>query len=183
MFAFGPSLSRGHAVFRGVLAVALGVLCLIWPGVTIGVIVALFAIYCFADAITEVVNVFRSSDTAGQRVLMVVMALIDLAAGVVAVAYPGITAGALVIVIGIWAIFGGFTEIAAAWQLPGSGTGWLAVGGLLSIVLGILLIAWPGIGAVSVALVFGIYLLAYGVTLLGSAIVTPSGENVGDALA
>jgi len=113
---------------------------------------------------------------------MVVMSLIDVAAGVVAVSYPGITAGVLVIIVGIWAIFGGFMELTAAWSFSGSGTGWFAVGGLLSVAAGILLVAWPGIGAYSLALVFGIYLLVYGLTLLGAAIVTPGGESV-DALA
>ena len=183
MFAFGLSLSRGHAALRGLLAVALGAVCVIWPGITIGVVVALFAIYCFADAITQVVHLFRSDDTAGRRVLMVVMALIDVAAGVVAVSYPGITAGVLVIVVGIWAIFGGIIELTAAWQLSGSGTGWLALSGTLSVAAGILLVAWPGIGAFSLALVLGIYLLVYGTTLLGASAVTPRGESVSDALA
>ncbi len=183
MFAFGPSISRGHAALRGSLAVALGIACVIWPGITIGVLVALFAIYCFADAIAEVVNLFRSDDTAGQRVLMVVMAVIDLAAGVVAILVPGITAAVLVIVIGIWAVFGGFMEMAAAWQWSERGSGWLAVGGVLSVAVGILLIVWPGIGAVSLALVLGIYLIAYGATLLASAVMTPKGREVSDAFA
>jgi uncharacterized membrane protein HdeD (DUF308 family) len=182
MSAFGLSLSRGRAALRGLLAVALGLVCVIWPGITIGVVVALFAIYCFADAITQIVDLFSSGDTAGRRVLMVVLALIDVAAGVVAISYPGITAGVLVIVVGIWAIFGGILELTAAWRLP-SGTGWFALGGLLSVTAGILLVAWPGIGAFSLALVLGIYLVVYGVTLLGAAAITPSGETVGDALA
>jgi len=180
MFAFDTSLPRGHAAFRGVLAAALGAVCVVWPGVTIGVVVALFAIYCFADAIMQVAHLFRSDDTGGQRVLMVVFALIDVAAGVVAVSYPGITAGVLVIVIGIWAIIGGVIEITAAWG--GAGSGWLAVGGVLSVLAGIVLIVWPGIGAFSLALVFGIYLLVYGITLLAAAVATPSGETV-DAVA
>jgi len=182
MFDFGPSLSRGHAAVSGMLAVALGAVCVIWPGITVGVVVALFAIFCFADAITRVAHVFRSGEAGGRRVMMVVLSLVDVAAGVVAISYPGITAGVLVIVIGIWAISAGFLELAAAWELPGSGSGWLAVGGVLSVAAGVLLIAWPGIGAVSLALVFGIYLLAYGVTLLVAAAVTPGGERV-DALA
>jgi len=176
MFSF--RISRGHAAFRGLLAIVLGLACAIWPGITIGVVVALFAIYCFADAIIQVVRLFAADDTAGQRALMVVMALIDIGAGVVAVAYPGITAGVLVIVIGVWAIFGGLTEIAAAWGLPGSGSGWLAFSGVLSVAAGVVLIIWPAIGAVSLALVFGIYLIVYGVTLTTSAIVTPSGQEV-----
>jgi len=181
MFGFG--ISRGHAAFRGLVAIALGIACVIWPGITIGVVVALFAIYCFVDAGTEVVRLFAADESSGQRVLMVAMAVIDIGAGVVAVAYPGITAGALVIIIGIWAIFAGFAEMAGAWSLSLSGSGWLALGGVLSVAAGVLLIVWPGIGAYSMALVFGIYLMVYGVTLLGSAIATPAGQEVGGALA
>ena len=77
--------------------------------------------------------------------------------------YPGITAEVLAIVVGIWAVFGGAVELAGAWT---GRSGWLAVGGLLTVAVGIVLIVWPSIGAVSLALVFGIYLLAYGITLL-----------------
>lgn len=181
MFALG-TLSRGHAALRGLLAVALGAACVIWPGITIGVMVALFAVYCFADAILAVVHVFGSGEAAGRRVLMALLAVIDVAAGVVAISYPGITAGALVVIVGIWAIFGGFFEMTAAWSLAGSGGGWLAFGGILSVVTGVVLVAWPGIGAYSLALVFGIYLLAFGVTMIVSAITAPEGESV-DAFA
>lgn len=181
MFAFG-TLSRGHAAVRGVLAIVLGAACVIWPGITIGVMVALFAVYCFADAIVEIVHLFSSGEPAGRRLLLVLLAVIDVAAGVVAVSYPGITAGVLVVVIGIWAMFAGVFEMTAAWSLSGSGGAWLAFAGILSAGAGILLVAWPGIGAYSLALVFGIYLLALGVTLVASAIATPEGESV-DAFA
>jgi uncharacterized membrane protein HdeD (DUF308 family) len=161
------------------VAAALGIACLVWPGITIGVAVALFAIYCFADAITQLVRLFRADDTTGQRVVMILLGLLDVAAGLVAIAYPGITAGALVLVIGIWAIVGGGAELAAAWSLGGPGSGWSTVAGLLSIIAGVLLIVWPGIGAVSLAVVFGVYLLAYGFTILISATVAPSGSEVG----
>jgi uncharacterized membrane protein HdeD (DUF308 family) len=51
-------------------------------------------------------------------------------------------------------------------------------GGILSILAGGTLIAWPGVGAVTLAILFGAYLLAYGVTLLVSAIATGHGEPV-----
>jgi uncharacterized membrane protein HdeD (DUF308 family) len=179
MLAFGPPISRGSAAFRGLLAAAVGLACVIWPGITIGVVVALFAIYSFVDAGVLLVRLFNAGDTAGQRVLMVVVAFIDVAAGLVAIVYPGITAAVLVIVIGVWAIFGGLVELAAAWQLSVPGSGWLAFGGVLSVTAGIVLVVWPAIGAFSLALVFGVYLIAYGVALLASAIATPVGRDVG----
>ena len=46
MFSFTEPLSRGHAALRGVLALALGVVFLIWPGITIGTALVLFAVWC-----------------------------------------------------------------------------------------------------------------------------------------
>jgi uncharacterized membrane protein HdeD (DUF308 family) len=158
--------SRGHLAFLGVLAAALGVAVIVWPNVTVGVAVALFAIYAFVNAIGQLVAMFTVERSVGRDILRLVMALIDVAAGIVAVVYPGITAEVLAIVVGLWAIFGGSVELAGAWT---GRSGWLAVGGLLTVAVGVVLIVWPSIGAISLALVFGIYLLAYGITLLVSA--------------
>ena len=123
----------------------------------------MFAIYAFLNAIGQLVAMFTVERSVGRDILRLVMAVIDVAAGLVAVVYPGITAEVLAIVVGIWAVFGGSIELAGAWT---GRSGWLAVGGLLTVAVGIVLVVWPSIGAVSLALVFGIYLLAYGITLL-----------------
>jgi uncharacterized membrane protein HdeD (DUF308 family) len=176
MLAFGGPISRGRAALRGLLATALGLTALVWPGITVGVVVALFAIYCFADAITRLASVFQADRSTAQRVVMIFVGLLDVAAGIVAVVYPGITAEALVVVIGIWAILAGTAELAAAWNGV-AGAGWLTLGGLLSIPAGVLLIAWPGIGAFTLSIVFGAYLLAYGLTLLISAAFAPAART------
>lgn len=87
--------------------------------------------------------------------------MLDLVAGTVAPVYPGLTAATLVLV--IWAIIG---EIATSFS---AGSPLLALTGICSIVAGGLLVAWPGIGAVTIALLAGGYLSAYGVVLLVSA--------------
>jgi uncharacterized membrane protein HdeD (DUF308 family) len=185
MFGFVSPLSRSDAAVRGTLAAVVGIIALVWPGITIGVAVALFAIYCLVDAVSKGVTLFRSGESAGDRATLLLVAVVDVAAGLVAIVYPGITAQALVIVIGVWALVSGSAEIGAAWRLRGThpGSGWLTVGGVLSLVAGVLLIAWPNIGAVTLALVFGIYLLAYGATLLVGAAITAKDHNVRDALA
>jgi uncharacterized membrane protein HdeD (DUF308 family) len=158
--------SPGHLAFLGLLATALGVAAIVWPGVTIGVAVALFAVYCFVNAIGQLVTMFTIERSVGRDILRLLLAVIDVAAGVVALVYPGMTAEVLTIVVGFWAIFGGSVELTGAFT---GRSGWLGVAGLLTIVAGVVLIAAPGIGAVSLALIFGIYLLAYGITLLVSA--------------
>jgi uncharacterized membrane protein HdeD (DUF308 family) len=155
--------SPGHLASLGLLATALGVATIVWPGVTIGVGVALFAIYCFTNAITQLVAMFTIERSVGRDILRLLLAVVDVAAGVVAVVYPGITAEVLTMIIGFWAIFGGSVELTGAFT---GRSGWLGVAGLLTVVAGVVLIAAPGIGAVSLALIFGIYLLAYGITLL-----------------
>ena len=166
MLNFLKPPSRGHLAFLGMVAAALGIAVIVWPNITVGVAVALFAIYAFVNAIGQLVAMFTVERSVGRDILRLVMAVIDVAAGLVAVVYPGITAEVLAIVVGIWAVFGGSIELAGAWT---GRSGWLAVGGLLSVAVGVVLIVWPSIGAVSLALVFGIYLLAYGITLLVSA--------------
>jgi hypothetical protein len=118
MLNFLKPPSRGHLAFLGILAAALGVAAIIWPNVTVGVAVSLFAIYAFVNAIGQVVAMFTVERSVGRDILRLVMALIDVAAGIVALAYPGITAEVLAIVVGIWAIFGGSVELAGAWTRP-----------------------------------------------------------------
>ncbi|HZU61688.1 MAG TPA: DUF308 domain-containing protein [Solirubrobacteraceae bacterium] len=155
--------SPGHLGFLGLLATALGIAAVAWPGVTIGVAVALFAIYCFGNAISQLFAMFTIERSVGRDLLRLLLALIDVAAGVVAVVYPGMTAEVLTIIVGFWAIFGGSVELTGAFA---GRSGWLGVTGLLTVTAGVVLIAWPSIGAVSLALIFGIYLLSYGITLL-----------------
>ena len=69
---------------------------------------------------------FTVERSVGRDILRLVMAVIDVAAGLVAVVYPGITAEVLAIVVGIWAIFGGSVELAGAWT--GAADGWPSAG-------------------------------------------------------
>jgi uncharacterized membrane protein HdeD (DUF308 family) len=166
MFTFASSPSRGQAALRGTLATILGIVFIVWPGITIGTAVVLFAVYCVIDAVVNLSGVFGDDESGGQRVVRLLLALLDIAAAAIAVIWPGPTAGVLVVVIGVWAIVGGFAELGGAFSL---GSGWLGLTGILSVAAGVILIASPDIGAVSLAIVVGAYLTAYGIVMLVSA--------------
>jgi uncharacterized membrane protein HdeD (DUF308 family) len=152
-------------ILIGVLAIIVGILALAWPRVTILALVTLFAIFAFIGVGQQASRSYRSA-TAGPVFGHLLLALIDLAAGVVALAWPGPTALVLVLVVAIWALVAGFTEIFTAfgrWETAGTRAMFI-VTGLISIAFGVLLFAWPGLGAVTLALLFGIFAIVYGVS-------------------
>jgi uncharacterized membrane protein HdeD (DUF308 family) len=91
--------------------------------------------------------------------------------GVVAVAWPSITALVLLYVVAIWAILSGVAEMIAAVALRREMAGeWaLFLVGLLSVIFGITLAVLPGVGLLSLVWLVGLYALAIGVALIGLA--------------
>jgi uncharacterized membrane protein HdeD (DUF308 family) len=181
MLSFSSPLSRGQAAVRGILAAALGTAFMVWPAITIGTFVVLFAVFVFGNAFVSLVQMFRSGESAGDRALLGIRALVEIGAGVAALAYPGVTAAIMTVIAGIYAITVGGLELAAIGRLSQAGiktSGWMIAAGVLTIMTGVALVVWPGIGAVTLALVFGIYLAVSGLVLLVSAAVTPRGASV-----
>jgi len=150
-------------IVRGLLAVAVGIVALAWPGITVLALVILFAIYAFIAAGMEAVKAF-SSERAGPVMGHLLLGLVDVGAGVIALAWPGPTALVLVLLVGAWAMVAGLVEIYAGFEVGESaGTRALfVVSGLISIAFGIVLFAHPVIGAVTLALLFGLFNLVYG---------------------
>src|SRR5271154_2432850 len=97
-------------ILLGILAVIVGIVAIAWPGVTILALVILFAVYAFMDGGLQAARAF-SSRAAGPVFGHLLLGLVDLAAGVIALAWPAPTAFVLVIVVAAWALVSGFAEI------------------------------------------------------------------------
>ena len=150
-------------ILTGILAVIVGIIAIAWPSVTILALVILFAVYAFIAAGMQAARAFSSRD-AGPVFGHLLLGLIDLAAGVVALVWPGPTAYVLVIIVAAWALVGGVVEIVGGFG-AGETAGTRAMfilSGLVSVAFGVLLFARPNVGAVTLALLFGLYSLIYG---------------------
>jgi uncharacterized membrane protein HdeD (DUF308 family) len=150
-------------ILLGVLAVIVGIIAIAWPGVTILALVILFAIYAFMAAGLQAARAF-SSRSAGPVLGHLLLGLIDLAAGVIALVWPGPTAYVLVIIVAAWALVGGVAEVFAGFG-SGETAGTRAMfilAGLVSVAFGVVLFARPNVGAVTLALLFGLYSMIYG---------------------
>jgi uncharacterized membrane protein HdeD (DUF308 family) len=152
-------------VWRGLLAVAIGVVSVAWPDVTVGAMVILFAVYAFIAAVADGVRAFAGRSV-GPVIGYLLLALLDVAAGVAALAWPGITAVILTVWIAAWAFVTGVIEVAMAFRQgeeAGERAMW-ALTGLVSIALGVVLAIRPDLGAISLATVFGLFSIIYGIS-------------------
>ena len=150
-------------ILRGALATIVGIIAIAWPGVTVLALVILFAVYAFIDAGLQAMRAF-SSATAGPVFGHLLLGLVDLAAGVIAIVWPGPTALVLVLIVAIWAFAGGFAEIFAGFRRgETAGTrAFFITGGLVAIAFGVVLFSRPDVGAVTIALLYGLFSLIYG---------------------
>ena len=163
--------SSTSLILIGVLAIIVGIIALAWPSVTVLALVYLFAIYAFIDAVLQGMRAF-SSRTAGPVFGHLLLALVDLAAGVIALVWPGPTAYVLFLIVGIWAFVGGVFEIFAAFQAgETAGTRALFIlSGAVSNLFGVVLFAHPDVGALTLALLFGLFSLVYGVSQIAMGV-------------
>jgi uncharacterized membrane protein HdeD (DUF308 family) len=156
---------------RGLFAVLFGLAALLWPGMTLAVLVILFGAYAFVDGVFAVIAAVRAAQ-AGQRWgAFVLEGVAGILLGAAALFWPAITALTLVVLIGAWAVVTGILEIAAAIRLRRELTNeWLlALAGALSVVFGVALLVQPGAGALALVWLIGAYALVFGVLLLGLA--------------
>jgi len=153
---------------RGILAIVFGLLALIFPGPTMLSLVILFSAYMLVDGIFGIISAVRAIRRKEDRWgLLIFEGLIDIAVGILAFLWPGITVVAFVLLVGAWAIVTGAVMTAAGFRLNVShGRWWLVLGGLLSLGFGTLLVIIPLIGAVVLTWWIGAYALAFGVALV-----------------
>jgi uncharacterized membrane protein HdeD (DUF308 family) len=152
---------------RGVIAIVFGVLAILWPAVTLVALALLFGAYALVNGVMEIVAAFRRQPDAARRAALVLAGLLSVAAGIIALVWPGITAVALVVIVGAWAVVTGALEIWAATRLPGQ---WLSLLiGVVTMLIGVLVLIRPGIGAVALGLTIGVYAIVAGVLMLAES--------------
>jgi uncharacterized membrane protein HdeD (DUF308 family) len=152
---------------RGILGIVFGLICLLTPGVALGAFIILFAAYMFVDGGFAIASAWKAARSGDRWGLLIVEGLVDIAAGLIAVAWPAITMVALIWLVAIWAIVSGALMLYAAFMLNRDhGRWWLALGGIASLIFGVLLVIEPLIGAVVLTMWIGAYAVVFGGFLL-----------------
>lgn len=153
---------------RGIAAIIFGIAAFFWPGLTATLLILFFGAYMLVDGIFGIIDSIRYRDRLEHWWAWLLEGILGVGVGTLTLFMPGIAATVLVILIAVWAIFGGVLRIIAAFQLRKriEGEWLLGLGGALSILFGALLIVQPGIGLLSLVWVIAIWAVLLGVLFI-----------------
>ncbi len=148
---------------HGAAAVFFGLATLVWPGITLWSLVLLWGAFAFVDGITAV-SAAIADRLLVHRGWVAFRGVTGILAGAVTFVWPSMTALALLVVIATWSLIIGGSRIAfaisARKQLPGAGM--IGLGGALVALLGVLLLADPGVGAIGITWAIGWFAFVFG---------------------
>ncbi len=155
-------------LLRGLVGIIFAVLAFTWPGVTLLSLVYVWGAYAIVDGAFAFYLTYLAAQQERRWWPLQLEGLAGVGAGIVAFASPDLTTLALLYLIAAWAIVTGIFEIVAAIdlrkQIPNE---WLlGLSGVLSIVFGVLLFLFPGVGALAVVFWIGAYAVLFGITLI-----------------
>jgi uncharacterized membrane protein HdeD (DUF308 family) len=153
---------------RGVAAILFGIGTLVWPGVTLWVLVLMWGVYAIVDGVAALAAAIIGRRVLPHRGWLAFTGVVSIAAGIAAFVWPGITALALLYLIAAWAFVTGVAQISTAISMRKEITDeWvLGIAGVLSVVLSVLLVIAPGAGALAITWAIGWYAVVYGGMLL-----------------
>jgi uncharacterized membrane protein HdeD (DUF308 family) len=175
-----PAHNWAWFLFRGLIALALGVLAILFPFGAVTAFAFLFALFVFVDGVSLLVSGIAGATHHRERWWgLVIAGLVGIAVGVIYIAWPALStvsyALVLMVMIAVWAIINGIGQVSAAIELRKQIEGeWLlAIAGIFSILLGIAILAvsWavPGASMLSVGFIIGLWALLVAAALIALA--------------
>lgn len=156
---------------RGAIAIAFGILALVWPGAALASLVLLFGAFAFADGVLATWTAFAMRRKHVMWGPLLLEGATGIVLGLIVLFWPAITAIVLILLVAAWALVTGILEIAAAIRLRREiEDEWaLALSGMLSVALGVLLVLWPGAGLLAAIVIIGVYAIIFGIVMVALA--------------
>ena len=175
----------GWVFAYGLLTLIAGLAVLIWPRETLLVLAVLFGIQLIISGIFRFVGALATDDlTGGTRVLLALLGVLSIIVGLWAVRHVVLTLLALTVFLGIYWVINGVIEIFTALShrdMPQRG--WTVTMGVLSIIAGIIVLAFPGLTLLGLAVILGVWLLIFGIMEMTAAFRLRSAAHAASSMA
>lgn len=159
------------ALLLGLISIAVGILALAYPGPTLKTIAIIFGIYLLVAALVQVALAFGESERS--RGALLLSAAVAGIAGIIVIRHPGGTVEVVALAFGIYLVIMGVMRLFAAAYAVG-GRGWLILWGVVDLLAGVVIVAWPKFGVGTFVVVIAIVLLARGIVMCALALVMRS---------
>jgi uncharacterized membrane protein HdeD (DUF308 family) len=158
-------------LLRGLLAIAFGVMAIVWPGLTLFWMIWLFGVYAIVDGVLEIWSGIRNRYRHDRWWTEILIGLAGIVAGFLVLVLPGVTAIVLIYFIAAWMIFSGVMGIIYAIRVRNeiSNEWFIIISGVLSVIVGLYFLAFPRDGALSLVWLIGIYAILFGIMLVAFA--------------
>lgn len=129
---------------KGVLSIILGILLLCWPGATVKVFIIIIGIFALIEGLVDLILAIVVAGKEEPFGMILTRGLIGLLIGGVMLSRPGIALTFVMVIVALWLIITGFLQLIMAFEMPPmSGRSLVGVGGLLSLIIGILILVIP----------------------------------------
>lgn len=155
-------------LLRGILAIVLGIIAIAAPAAAIFATTIWLGAYFLVDGAISLFHGFGEQPNGRSRWPLIIWGVIGILAGISIFAYPVSSALTLAIVLGIWAIIFGVMEIVNGIRLREviDNEFWLILGGIASVIFGIIIVRTPVQGLAALAWVAGVWALVVGISLV-----------------
>ncbi len=152
-------------LLRGLAAIVFGVLAIMWPGATVVVLTAFIAAYALVDGAVAIASAVRMRSIFDRWWVLLVQGLISVVFGVWAFINPLLSLLYIVISVSLWMVFAAIVQflLARAQKAMGTTPVWSIVGGVLSLVLAVLALVYPGLTVASVIVLIAWFSLVIGI--------------------
>ena len=154
-------------IAAGVLGMVLGVLVLAWPDATIKVIAWLFALQLLATGVVQLVRAFARDAGAGDRVLLSLLGALSILVGLLCLRAPLQSALVLWLLVGaIWVVGGVVGVVLGIAGERGAARAWAIASGALLVVVGAIILLYPGASLATLTSLVGVVLIVDGALLV-----------------
>jgi uncharacterized membrane protein HdeD (DUF308 family) len=155
-------------LLRGTLATLFGLIAIFLPGITLEMMIIFLGAFLVVDGVVSSYVSLKGRGRGLNWGVLLLEGILGIAVGVFTLIWPGITVLAIVLLVALWAMVTGVLEIIAAVSLRNEIEGeWLlGLSGILSILFSVILFVNPGIGAVTLIWLIGIYAIVFGVAMI-----------------
>jgi uncharacterized membrane protein HdeD (DUF308 family) len=177
VWRFGGSWQTALTV--GLITMVLGVIIVAWPKETVGVLAVLFGIQLLLFGVFNIVrSVAADEASGGMRVLFAVLGVLSIAVGALALRHLFQTVEVIAVLFGLTWLIGGIIEFVGLVSGPARpGRGWAILLAILTVIAGIIVLSYPAPSVVTLVILFGVWLILWGLLTACLAVAARSVEH------